>query len=590
MIMAYFKDLFRFAGIRAVVALGLLIFLGLTQGISILMLIPLMHFAGITDQGNISAGLPGFLTNFIDHTGISLDLQSVLLIYIGIVTVHAILTNVHTLINAAIEQGFTRLLRNRLYECIARADWLFITRTHSAELVHVLTMEINRIGGGTHYFLSFISTTVIVMVHIVIALMLSPLMTAITLGCAGTLALLMSPLTRAAHLMGKTLFATQKGMYDTVMEHLGGMKTAKSFGAEDRHIRRFHAFSNKSTRAILHFRYLRARTDVFYEIGAVVTISAIFYSALEIAEVPVAKLFLLVFLFARILPRVSALHQHYQNIINMLPAYAAVTDMQYQCTVAAEPSHTELTAPLSLDTGIIFQNVGFKYPGKDNHFALEGIDLHIPARQMTAVAGSSGAGKTTLSDLIMGLFEPQKGLIRINDLPLTNTNLHAWRKSVGYVPQDTFLFHDSVRANLQWVRPAAQEAELWEALEMAAALFVKNLPKGIDTIIGDRGIRLSGGERQRIALARALLRQPTLLLLDEATSSLDTHNEKQIQTAIEHLRGAMTMVVIAHRLSTIRQADQIIILNNGKIAETGTWNDLAAQPNGRFRAMLAANN
>jgi ATP-binding cassette subfamily C protein len=187
------------------------------------------------------------------------------------------------------------------------------------------------------------------------------------------------------------------------------------------------------------------------------------------------------------------------------------------------------------------------------------------------------------------LLQPTAGRILIDGEPLAGPRLHAWRQSIGYVPQETFLFHDTVRANLLWARPEATEAEVRAALRAAAAEeFVNQLPHGLDTVTGDRGVRLSGGERQRLALARAVLRQPSILVLDEATSSLDTQNERFIQQALEQLHGELTIVLIAHRLSTVRIADQIIVLKGGRMVETGAWDDLCQREGGVFRELAAA--
>lgn len=176
---------------------------------------------------------------------------------------------------------------------------------------------------------------------------------------------------------------------------------------------------------------------------------------------------------------------------------------------------------------------------------------------MTAIVGKSGAGKSTLIDLLMGLLQPEKGQVLLDGIPLNGDNVNAWRRALSYVPQEPFLFNVSIRENLLLVEPRANEKQLWEALEFAAAAeFVKKLPQGLDTHIGDRGVRLSGGERQRLVLARAILRKPEILILDEATSALDTENEAKIQEALEQLKGTTTIIVIAHRLSTIRNADQ----------------------------------
>jgi ATP-binding cassette subfamily C protein len=178
--------------------------------------------------------------------------------------------------------------------------------------------------------------------------------------------------------------------------------------------------------------------------------------------------------------------------------------------------------------------------------------------------------------------------VLVDGTPLTPQLLPAWRDQIGYVPQDSFHFHDTVRANLLWARPEASEAELLEALEIAAAGFVARLPQGLDTVLGDRGVRLSGGERQRIALARALVRRPAMLILDEATSSLDSENERRVQDAIERLHGRLTVLVITHRLTTVRLADSIHVLEAGRLVESGDWHALLNGAAGRFRAMCEA--
>ena len=221
--------------------------------------------------------------------------------------------------------------------------------------------------------------------------------------------------------------------------------------------------------------------------------------------------------------------------------------------------------------------------------ALTGVSLVVPARGITAVCGPSGAGKSTLADLLLGLLQPSTGRILVDGEPIAGQRLHAWRQAVGYVPQETFLFHDTIRANLVMARPGAAEAELRTALRGAAAEeLVDRLPKGLETVLGDRGVRLSGGERQRLALARALLRQPSILVLDEATSSLDNEIERLIQHALGCLHGQMAIVIIAHRMSTVRIADQIIVLKQGKVAEVGSWEDLSRRGMGVFSQLVAA--
>jgi ATP-binding cassette subfamily C protein len=179
--------------------------------------------------------------------------------------------------------------------------------------------------------------------------------------------------------------------------------------------------------------------------------------------------------------------------------------------------------------------------------------------------------------------------VLVDEKPLRTEQMRSWRNKIGYVPQDTFLFHDTVRANLLWARPEASDEEVREALRLAAAEdFVSRLPQGMDTVLGDRGVRLSGGERQRLALARALLRKPSLLILDEATSNLDSENERRIQEAIERLHGSITILIITHRLFTVLGADVIHVLEQGRLVESGDRDTLMAKENGRFLALCKA--
>jgi ATP-binding cassette subfamily C protein len=271
----------------------------------------------------------------------------------------------------------------------------------------------------------------------------------------------------------------------------------------------------------------------------------------------------------------------------MLPSYGAVLAMHANLIQGQEPRRSPADQPLRLDRGIELRQVSFRYDQTGND-AVHELDLMISARQLTVITGPSGAGKSTLADLIMGLLVPDLGQVLIDGTLLAGQRLHEWRSSVGYVPQETFLFHDTVRANLHWIQPDAGEEELWRVLQLAAAAdFVARLPHGLDTVVGDRGVRLSGGERQRLALARALLRRPSLLLLDEATSNLDMESERQIQEAVRHLQRELTVIVIAHRLSTVRLAERIVVLDQGRLAAVGSWDQLASQP-GQFCSLVQA--
>ena len=261
---------------------------------------------------------------------------------------------------------------------------------------------------------------------------------------------------------------------------------------------------------------------------------------------------------SRILPRVAGLQQDWQQLLGSWPSLAALNDRR---SVPAElpTSPSACVEPLPLRDALELSGVTFAYPERRPVF--EDFSLTVPANRITALAGPSGAGKTTLADLALGLLRPQRGGLKIDGTPVSEENLTNWRRATAYLPQDNVLFSDTIRANLLWIAPDAKDELIWEALEQASAAdFVQQLPDGLDTIVGERGAQISGGERQRIALARALLAKPSLLVLDEPTSALDEENETAIRNALIQLKPRLTILIITHRGGMLDIADNVVNL------------------------------
>src|SRR5690625_3739811 len=245
-----------------------------------------------------------------------------------------------------------------------------------------------------------------------------------------------------------------------------------------------------------------------------------------------AQLVLIVIIFSRLWPRVAGIQASLEHISAMIPSFKAVRSIQNECKKALE-FQSQMNQDIDrmiIEKAIECRGVFFRYDKQNPVYALQNINITIPTNHITALVGRSGAGKSTLVDLLMGLNRPESGNVLIDGKPLIRDQLMSWRRSIGYVSQDPFLFNTSIKENLTLVEPQATEKQIWEALEFSsAAEFVRKLPDGLHSLIGDRGIKLSGGERQRLVLARAILRKPSILVLDEATSSLDGENEQQIQ-------------------------------------------------------------
>ena len=562
----YLRDLFRQAGTKAYFAIAVLIVMGLTQGIGLLMLIPFLQLIGIGDSA--PEGIVAIIGKIWRFTGLPLSLPAVLVVYVGIVSLYAVIQRWSTILNSKLSHAFTRKLRNDLFRAMARVQWLRFIQIRGSDINHVMTSNLATIDSGTYGLFALISTIFVVFVHIGIAMMLSLPLTCVAIASSGLLLLVLRPLNRRSYELGEEWRQTMAALFGVLMDHLSGMKVAKSFGAEDRHIRSFCSLSGNLEQQANRFAGILSSTGMYYEIGGVVVVSAFFLVGVQILQIPVSRLLIMLFLFAGLVPMFSWTQRTWQGTLNMLPAYKAVLEMLEKFQEAEEPEISVHVNPIKLETGVEFRDVSFKYDKEDGNFVLDKMELFIRARETTVILGPSGGGKSTFADLLIGLLTPDIGQVLIDGRPLEGSVLHSWRKSVGYVPQESLLFHETLKDNMRWASPESSEEDIWNALQMASAAdFVKALPEGLMTIVGDRGVRLSGGQRQRISLARALLRRPTLLLLDEATSNLDAKNEQRIIQAMQDLRGKMTVVFISHRKSVVECSDRVVVIEGGRALE-----------------------
>jgi len=572
---------------KVALALALALCVSVTQGAQLLLLVPLMSLAGLDVQQGSVGWLNELVSSLFAAVGLRPSTITVLCAFALFTTVLALLTRWRTTFSYKLQEDLASSLRRRLYRAIANVDWLVFTRSRSSDFTHALTIEIDRIGAATAVLLSLVTDVILVVIYTLFALRLAAVMTVVVFVCGAGLLLALRKKARAAQWTGQEVSMATNGLYAAAIEHLGGMRIVKSYGAEERSSDLFSKLAERVAR--MRFNTIRNQADVsfWFSSGSVVVLCIILYVAFEILATSAAGLLMLLFLFNRIIPQFSSIQQGYQQCLNVLPAYAEVMGVMMRCEAAAE-SKAERSEEVELRHGVRFEEVSFSY-GEEATPAIHDLDLSIEAEKTTAIVGPSGAGKSTVADMVTGLIMPARGRILVDGTALSPERVRSWRSQIGYVAQDTFLFNDTVRANLLWARPEAKDQEIDRMLKLAAAEeFVSKLPEGLDTILGDRGVRLSGGERQRLALARALLREPSLLILDEATSALDSENEKRIQSAIEGLHGRVSILIITHRLSTVRKADVINVLEGGRLVESGDWDTLVGKEGGRFSALARA--
>jgi len=572
---------------RTAASVGLMLALSLTEGAGLLLLMPLLQLAGVSDPNAVPEA-SGWLDQAFGIVGLRPTLSLVLGIFVAVSGLRALLQRLQTWVNASLREEVTHKLRIRLYNAIAGAEWKFLVTQRPSEFVHVLTGEIGQVGAAGFQVLGLVLTSAISIVYVGMAFYFSPTLALCVLLSAGLLTWSARRRLEQARAWGKRANAARATLHAAIMEHVASLKTARSYGVTERHAADFVRVSAELHDVRLEMVSGESDLQQSLEFGSTIMLAVLVYVSFEILKITAAQLLVLIFVFARLIPRLTAIYRQVRGLAGVMPVLDSVAEIERMCLDAAEPTPLD-GADIPFRNTIRFERVQFTYPRRADTQAVCDLDLEIAQGETTAIVGPSGAGKSTVADLLIGLLTPSSGQVFVDGVPLTADRLAGWRRQISYVPQDTFLFHDTIRANLTWVRPEASDAELWEALRAAAAEdFVAGLPQQLDTVVGERGILVSGGERQRLSLARALVRHPRVLVLDEATSSLDSENELRIQRAIEGLHRQMTIVVITHRLSTIRSADFIHVMDGGKLVESGPWDDLMARADGRFRRLCVS--
>ena len=574
-------------GWRLVPALAVALALALTEGAGIILLVPLLGTIGLVVAEGATRSLATWTHDIFATAGVTLSLPSVLVVFLAVSLLYATLYRWHLVLTPAIEQQFVLALRERLYASIVSARWAFLVQRRMSDMVHALLSDMERVSASAYQLLTLVAGSTVAMIYIGVAARLSPGLTLVV--CAGGLVTLWLVRERSRRTAERSESVSQanRRVYAMATESLAGLKVAKSVGAEGRDIDVYrdltHASSSSYLELLRSFADAKRRLDLASAVGVTVLLLV----AVLRFDVRGAGLLLIVFVFARVMPRMLSLQGSAQLFLAGLPAFTNVMSLIAECEAHAERLARHGVARLDLRRVLTFDEVTFSYESVATP-VLDRMTLTIEAGRTTALVGVSGAGKSTVADLAMGLLVPADGRVLVDDSPVTASLLAAWRQSIGYVPQDGFLFHDTIRRNMLWACPTATDAKIWDCLETAAATdFVSKLAEGLDTVVGDRGVRLSGGERQRLALARALLSNPSLLILDEATSALDSGNEQQILEAIAGLHGQLTIFIITHRLSTVRQADAIHVMSGGRVVESGTWGELTAR-GGAFGALWRA--
>lgn len=585
-VLYFYKQLYSYVGKKLYLNLFGMVLISLLDGLGLLLLIPLIGYSGLINIADLNTSNFNLFSSFND---LSANIRLVVILFL-FVLVNIIINMVQrfvTIENAIVQQGFSRYLRVEIYRDLLHANWTFYISKRKTDIINTITTELTRVTTGTTIFLQFITSIIFTIIQIGIAFLLSSKITLFVIGSGLLMSILSRGFIKRSNALGRRTSENGRQLLAGITDNFNGIKEIKSNNLEESRIKWFNSLSKKIYVEQVDYIKLKTSSQLIYKIASSVLIAIFIFTSIKLFQAQTAQLMLILLIFSRLWPRVTGIQTSLEQIAIIVPALKTVIRLKEESMAAKEFDKFEEfeTNRIEINKGITCKEICFSYKNNIENYALKNINAFFKVNCMTAIVGPSGAGKSTLIDLIMGLNQPESGDIEIDGMPLTRDNLLSFRQSISYVPQDPFLFNTTIRENLLLTKPLASEEELWESLDFASADFVRRLPQGLDTLIGDRGIRLSGGERQRIVLARAILRNPTVLLLDEATSSLDTENERNIQESLEQLKGKLTIIVIAHRLSTIKNADHVIVLEKGKIKQVGNYIQLA-QERGVFGHLL----
>ncbi|MDB2549227.1 ABC transporter ATP-binding protein/permease [Porticoccaceae bacterium] len=587
----YYLSIFQhYLGKRIYSIFFLALIAGLADGFGILMLMPLLE--GLGSDGVMAApssGLGLYLFNFLELFGLQSSTVAILLIITAAFLIKGVLVFVALGINAYLRGQLLQELKGKLFDSYRNMRFSYYASRDTGHFINVLNEQVNRALESFHAVTQLGSHMISSLVYLGLAFIVAWQFGVMALLVGGLLLVLFRWLNSFVRSLSRKMSDESGKFSKVIIETLHAFKYLTATNQMAHLEASVKNSIEKLTNYAVRTGVASAFTQAVREPVAVSFIMFIAIIQIVFLQEPLTPILVSIVLFYRGMNSMMQIQGYWQNTLEFIGGMEMVHD-----EFSRQKKHKELNgrqAVLPIAESIKFTDVSFAYDsGKGN--VLTAINIEIPVCKTVAFVGESGAGKSTMVDLVTLILRPQHGLIHIDGLDGKHVDLGSWREQIGYVSQEAVIFDDTIANNISmWSRSFEDEQHCTARIRKAAAQahlleFIDSLPEGFETFVGDRGVRLSGGQRQRLVIAREMFREPRLLILDEATSALDSESEQAIERSINDLKGSVTVILIAHRLSTVRNVDQVYVFDKGSIVEQGDYQELKNRSNSKFSRLV----
>ncbi|WP_254840501.1 ABC transporter ATP-binding protein [Natronomonas marina] len=572
-----FRALVRVARYRPTLTAGIVaggVFAALLEGVGLGFILPIVEI--VQSPGNPAQQADGILLGFVrvyQFLGIPFTLGFVVAGVSLVLTVRWTTTFLVRWLRSALAIDYTRELQERAFDNALDARIEYFDQEGSDDILNAIVTQAEYAGRTIRYVINFVEQGLLAFMYLVVALVIAPWLAFFSIVFLGGFAVLFRVAIESGYSLGDRVADANERVQEAAQAGTQGIRDTKLFGLKGELFNDFQTSVNQYATSLIRQRRNEEIIQNFYNLLTAVSVFLLIFVAITFANLSLGALGVFLFAMFRLGPKASSLNSKFYRIENHLPHLVRTQTFINDLKRNSEPTAASEPVPEEVRT-VEFDDIRFSYRGQDEE-ALKGVSFEFDKGDFIGFVGESGAGKSTIVSMLVRMYEPDSGAIRINGRPIHKMDIQEWRSKVSVVRQDPFIFNDTLRYNLTIGNRDVSDAELNRVACIAKINeFLDQLPNGYDSQIGDNGVRLSGGQRQRVALARALIKDADILILDEATSDLDSNLEKQVHKAIIEMQEDYAIVAVSHVFSSIQNSDNIFTIIDGKVKESGKHGEL----------------